>query len=1010
MNNPNDDFDSSDGLEDDDWDRSQFGHNPNHGKRQAASILARQAEDRILSKRNARNLTYSYGAPGTQYATARVEAAWDTFFRGLGKDLSVCPTGEEIFRFVDTMTRHIVPVIVGKQVPSLTTIQSVWYLFIKMLTFRHNNLKDNYGRREMERITVHLDQLVKRGLLVKGRWFKKQWLGFRVVEKLAHAWLGKAILQGCISWDKVLLKLLNVVLLSALAARSGDVARSHLYKGDEALCWQDIELTLSGEETEGLSVQNLRAKVNLKYLKGRKDTRNDDEDVYIDPLKHANQNVVCSIKLLMIVALRFGHVFGTTLSEVLGHTAQRADRTVQWKRPEWPVVCQVNLGVLLPVREPAPNTQANHSLKQMALAGGILGHITPHSLKRGAVRDAAYLKKTMIGVTNAAVGLVAHHHARSTTAGVTGQYVGDLQSPIYNLRAESDFVDRKSPKTASTPFALKRSSGKEIDEYMDMHGMDKTSKLKRNTAGKRLQKEQIEAWNKAENDRLRDDAADAGGMAATPAPKSKAITVPRGTGRIAILPHARQVIGTPLAEKGASAVNVSQERLATKTASPKVLLNSQAEDIPIDPVLLALDQSVDSNEQDVDEDDLGALESIVFGFDQGAEIEDSGASISDEQEPDAVDTALVECFLDEFAPAQHDQTDPLNLGPDDFVAWFSAINVFKNDSCKSSDKKTFTKYTAHGNSRNYPTRYLFHCGIGDCQYSSWDSGKFSIHQTSCQGTDKTSIEKSFRCTEGSCKRVFSTAASLETHVNAQHRFEPSPCLECPDKPNVLYNSYKELSNHKVKEHSLLDEPTKCPLRDDACTDPEKVYTSSKLLMVHLQGTHKLSTAECRKYVPYKARVTRQAVAWNCPIDPCPTPFTSKGNKELRRHLKRKHDMTEEEALEIVPLSKMEKTYREKAMKNPEGLKPKKMTAWKCPVADCESKTVLATNSRRRSHLMNGHLWTEQRALDLLPLTKRELTLLGRKTADQTDKELGAEENENEDEDIEDEDDDEDDEE
>lgn len=168
------------------------------------------------------------------------------------------------------MTRHIVPVVHGKQVPSLITIQQIWYLCIKMLNFRHSELKDTYGKKELERITIHLDQLVKRGLLVKGRWYAKQWLGFRVVEKLAHAWLDKALQQGCISWDKVLLKLLNVVLLSALAARSGDVARSHLYKGDEALCWQHIELTLSGDKTEGLSVQDLQAKINLKYLKGRK--------------------------------------------------------------------------------------------------------------------------------------------------------------------------------------------------------------------------------------------------------------------------------------------------------------------------------------------------------------------------------------------------------------------------------------------------------------------------------------------------------------------------------------------------------------------------------------------------------------------------------------------------------------------------------------------------------------------------------------------------------------------
>ena len=168
------------------------------------------------------------------------------------------------------MTRHIVPGIRGKSAPSLVTIKGIWYQCISMLNFRHHKLKENYGTHHITRINVHLDQLVKRGLLIKGRWYKKQWFGFRVVEKLSQAWLEKAISEGCVSWDKVLLKLLNVVIMSTLSARAGDIARSHLYKGDEVLCWKDIELTLSSDATMSLSVQNLRARITLRFLKSRK--------------------------------------------------------------------------------------------------------------------------------------------------------------------------------------------------------------------------------------------------------------------------------------------------------------------------------------------------------------------------------------------------------------------------------------------------------------------------------------------------------------------------------------------------------------------------------------------------------------------------------------------------------------------------------------------------------------------------------------------------------------------
>jgi len=81
-------FDSSDDdfENDDDWDRTEFLRKPTHGKRQVSTLIARQLEDRKQSKRNSRLLTNAYGAPGTRYAVARVEAVWDSFYQGLGHE------------------------------------------------------------------------------------------------------------------------------------------------------------------------------------------------------------------------------------------------------------------------------------------------------------------------------------------------------------------------------------------------------------------------------------------------------------------------------------------------------------------------------------------------------------------------------------------------------------------------------------------------------------------------------------------------------------------------------------------------------------------------------------------------------------------------------------------------------------------------------------------------------------------------------------------------------------
>lgn len=74
------DIDSSDYEDvDDGRDRSLFAPNPKIGKRVSALIVANQAVDRPLSKKNARELTYAHGAPKTRDAQHSVMAIWDTY-------------------------------------------------------------------------------------------------------------------------------------------------------------------------------------------------------------------------------------------------------------------------------------------------------------------------------------------------------------------------------------------------------------------------------------------------------------------------------------------------------------------------------------------------------------------------------------------------------------------------------------------------------------------------------------------------------------------------------------------------------------------------------------------------------------------------------------------------------------------------------------------------------------------------------------------------------------------
>jgi hypothetical protein len=87
---------------------------------------------------------------------------------------------------------------------------------------------------------------------------------------MAQSWLRKAIDKGCASWDRHLHKLLYMLFQSVPGMRAGDVSRSPLYIDSEFVAWKDLEMTLQKHLDHAPSVQDLRLKITLKYIKGFK--------------------------------------------------------------------------------------------------------------------------------------------------------------------------------------------------------------------------------------------------------------------------------------------------------------------------------------------------------------------------------------------------------------------------------------------------------------------------------------------------------------------------------------------------------------------------------------------------------------------------------------------------------------------------------------------------------------------------------------------------------------------
>jgi hypothetical protein len=169
------------------------------------------------------------------------------------------------------MIRNSKSTIAGKPAISLSVVRSLLARLIKLLTFRHKDLLKEYTPHHLGRIEVRLQQLVKEGKLVRGTWYKKQWISFMTLLRMSRSWFQRAMSEGTYSWDIILTKATSVIMQSAMSSRSGDITRTQLYDGLECLCWKDIELKFDEAADRNMpQVGDLRGTISLRFTKGYK--------------------------------------------------------------------------------------------------------------------------------------------------------------------------------------------------------------------------------------------------------------------------------------------------------------------------------------------------------------------------------------------------------------------------------------------------------------------------------------------------------------------------------------------------------------------------------------------------------------------------------------------------------------------------------------------------------------------------------------------------------------------
>ena len=385
---------------------------------------------------------------------------------------------------------------------------------------------------------------------------------------------------------------------------------------------------------------------------------------------------------------------------------------------------------------------------------------------------------------------------------------------------------------------------------------------------------------------------------------------------------------------------------------------------------------MDENDGEVEPVALERLNNLVFN--ESPEVlpatsTGTSATVSgiEEQETEVTENALIDAYLsDPSPPTEIQAASPLLLQPDAFVDWFAAINVFKLlTKFNHHDPVEIVKFVPSGNSRATPKPFLYYCGLGQCGYKTWHPRDVENYQVCCDGALK---EKNLVCPHDDCGRSFSTEASLKTHQNHYHAFEPRICPRCPEQTNVIFQDYSTWNKHQKDVHYLFNPPIHCPLKDQSCTQTEKLYTSRSVLYHHLRMVHKHPSPPdlVPAFKKMRTGVKKPVQRFECPLDDC-TSGSHASPKLLRNHLQRKHAFSDAEAWNLVPATKGEKVSQ--AVRAAKGPEPAKIP-WKCPVASCTSKGRFKDKNSRREHLQNVHKWKHEKAIEHVPLTAREIEL------------------------------------
>jgi hypothetical protein len=190
-------------------------------------------------------------------------------------------------------------------------------------------------------------------------------------------------------------------------------------------------------------------------------------------------NCVCPIKLLLAHTLRAGYLLGDTIEDVLNNARRNRD-TIEWvsSAVNLPVISSIKEGGSDLRRDMSANTnQLGNTVHDMGVLAGLLVEIRAHDIRRGAIRDIAYLPESNAGIATPSVAAAAGHSDAARRKGVTQSYIGPQREDNWSKRVAAGAASPQevfTPAFADNPQRKRRLKPEEVTKWCVENGKDPT--------------------------------------------------------------------------------------------------------------------------------------------------------------------------------------------------------------------------------------------------------------------------------------------------------------------------------------------------------------------------------------------------------------------------------------------------------------------------------------------------------------------------------------------------------